>query len=826
MSQIITVTFAQGQYEAVADQPLAQWAYGQKLKFVGLELPAAYAVDFSNWEFQGDSIQRIGNADGVAVPTEILTSGRNVYAFIWITDANSGRRRYMAMARVIPGPGPDPEEPNPQESSEISEVLAELNAAVETAEDAASRGPQIRDGYWYTWNAESQEYENTDVPSTGNKIWWTTSNISTIPGSRYVVLLPNLNGPAGVSPAVSDLVVGPAPNTSGSATYLYYIFSIDTALQQVILKSIGSIKGAQGDPGNDGYSPEVTITEIDGGHRVTITDEEHPQGQTFDVMDGQGGSGSSDYDDLTNKPQIAGVTLRGDKSLADLGIAPAGAYVKPSGGIPKSDLASDVQNSLSVVIDFEYVGLDSDGTTQILSTNVTPSEINSAYQAGRVVMARYADGEIIMPLCAVGEGLTMVIFAAEFNGSEEMIWSEDLTDNAVWYYGSTYMIPPLLRPGHADDGKIQVANNGVWTAAQPTIPTGQLDNTSTATVMTATVPGITELRDGVCVWLTNGVVASASGVTLNINALGAKPIYNSLSGAVVTTTFVAASTYLFVYNSTRVTGGCWDMVYGYDANTTYTPAKLGQGYAVCSTAAATAAKTASISSYALTAGGIVAIKFANDVPAGATLNISSKGAKAIYYKGAAITAGVIKAGDTVTMIYSTYYHVLSIDRDVDTLPPSPSDDTPSYIVDDGASPGTSTEYARADHTHLLGLATFETLLENLPAANVPVILYDANNNGVVIQQSPQNLMNIYRHQPKLNLTLIVPPNYNNYPVIFTVSSLNTTTGELHLTGITGGVLYEATLLPGLDPIDNDGIAMVGTMTTTNLALPNAQGVSF
>ena len=104
------------------------------------------------------------------------------------------------------------------------------------------------------------------------------------------------------------------------------------------------------------------------------------------------------------------------------------------------------------------------------------------------------------------------------------------------------------------------------------------------------------------------------------------------------------------------------MYYGYDANTTYTPAKLGFGYTTCSTAAATAAKTAALSSYALNTGGIVVVKFTNAVPANATLNINSKGAKAIYYKGAAITDGVIKAGDTVTMIYSTYYHVLSIDR--------------------------------------------------------------------------------------------------------------------------------------------------------------------
>lgn len=34
----------------------------------------------------------------------------------------------------------------------------------------------------------------------------------------------------------------------------------------------------------------------------------------------------------------------------------------------------------------------------------------------------------------------------------------------------------------------------------------------------------------------------------------------------VTTLFSAASTFLFVYNSTRVSGGCWDMYYGYNAN--------------------------------------------------------------------------------------------------------------------------------------------------------------------------------------------------------------------------------------------------------------------
>lgn len=195
------------------------------------------------------------------------------------------------------------------------------------------------------------------------------------------------------------------------------------------------------------------------------------------------------------------------------------------------------------------------------------------------------------------------------------------------------------------------------------IPMGAVDSTSTDTAFTASVGGITELRDGVLVWLTNGVVTSAAGCTLDINGLGAKPIYNSIAAATATTTmFNINYTMLFVFNSTRVTGGCWDMVYGYDSNTTYTPVKLGFGYATCSTAAATAAKTASLSSYTLTVNGLVAVKFSYDVPASATLNINSKGAKAIYYKDAAITAGVIKGGDTALFVYSTYYRLLAIDH--------------------------------------------------------------------------------------------------------------------------------------------------------------------
>ena len=100
------------------------------------------------------------------------------------------------------------------------------------------------------------------------------------------------------------------------------------------------------------------------------------------------------------------------------------------------------------------------------------------------------------------------------------------------------------------------------------IPYGECDSTSTSTNFTATVPGVYELTDGTCMWLKNGVVTSASGFTINVNGLGAKPVYSNMAAATRDTTlFNISYTMLFVYDSDRVEGGCWVCYRGYDSNT-------------------------------------------------------------------------------------------------------------------------------------------------------------------------------------------------------------------------------------------------------------------
>lgn len=99
-------------------------------------------------------------------------------------------------------------------------------------------------------------------------------------------------------------------------------------------------EGPQGEPGAagaDGYSPTVAITEITGGHRVTVTDKNGAH--NFDVMDGEDGEGSSiTVDSALSDSSTNPVQNKVVKKALD----GKGTYTKPSGGIPASDLASGV----------------------------------------------------------------------------------------------------------------------------------------------------------------------------------------------------------------------------------------------------------------------------------------------------------------------------------------------------------------------------------------------------------------------------------------------------------------------------------------------------
>ena len=174
-------------------------------------------------------------------------------------------------------------------------------------------------------------------------------------------------------------------------------------------------------------------------------------------------------------------------------------------------------------------------------------------------------------------------------------------------------------------------------------------------------------------------------------------------------------------------------------------------YGTCSTAAATAAKVIACTGFTLVTGATIHVKFAvTNTAANPTLNVNSTGAKAIYYRGAAITADYLAADRTYEFVYNGTQYELVGDINTDTnttytnfvksgssaksgLVPAPSTTagTTKYLREDGTwqtppnttySPATTSAnglMSAADKTKLNGIADGATT--NTPSTTTPQV---------------------------------------------------------------------------------------------------------
>ena len=135
----------------------------------------------------------------------------------------------------------------------------------------------------------------------------------------------------------------------------------------------------------------------------------------------------------------------------------------------------------------------------------------------------------------------------------------------------------------------------------------------------------------------------------------------------------------------------------------------------CSTAAGTAAKVVSCTGFVLASGSRITVKFTTtNTAANPTLNVNSTGAKAIMYRGVAISAGYLAANRVYTFIYdgTDYELVGDINTDTDTTYSTGTASTAGltrlYTSTGSATNGTMTQKAITDalagkssssHTH-------------------------------------------------------------------------------------------------------------------------------
>lgn len=246
--------------------------------------------------------------------------------------------------------------------------------------------------------------------------------------------------------------------------------------------------------------------------------------------------------------------------------------------------------------------------------------------------------------------------------------------SAIYTHAKIYPCPVLEYDIEPTANSGNLINSGNIKKAIDVAPRFYLGTCSTAgnvAIKQVDIPNFpTQLVNGVETPIVGSVIAvkfsnndanSYNQKKIKVNNTSAYGVWYDSSEYTITlatqTIFGKENKYVYyVFDGTR-----WVWVnHGFDS--TYTPISLGFGYAYCDTAAATAAKTATLSTYNLEKGGLVVVNFKYDVPAQATLNINSKGAVQIQFQDKRIAAGVIKAGDKCLFIYNGKYMLIAIDR--------------------------------------------------------------------------------------------------------------------------------------------------------------------
>lgn len=132
---IITANFSGGGTSATT-APLWQWDYGQMLCITGIDLPAAFEVHFSTNKTGGVSTVAVGADGQVTIPNDLLTIGKNLNAWIYLSDAQGeGETEYSILIPVKARPMP--ETYDAEVTGEFDDVVRQVSEYAETAQTAA-----------------------------------------------------------------------------------------------------------------------------------------------------------------------------------------------------------------------------------------------------------------------------------------------------------------------------------------------------------------------------------------------------------------------------------------------------------------------------------------------------------------------------------------------------------------------------------------------------------------------------------------------------------------------------------------------------------------
>ena len=184
VDNILRVNF--GKELKIKSRPLYQYDYGQKLKFLDLNLPAAYEVHFSNYE-HGTATVTVATSNEVAIPDVYLQTGLNIFVWLYLhAGQNDGETEYMLTIPVIRRAAILDTEPTPQEQSVITQTIAALNSAASTISASSSAAAQAAlDAETYRGTTRYYMERTQEYKEAADAAY---AQISTAIGSGYITL--------------------------------------------------------------------------------------------------------------------------------------------------------------------------------------------------------------------------------------------------------------------------------------------------------------------------------------------------------------------------------------------------------------------------------------------------------------------------------------------------------------------------------------------------------------------------------------------------------------------------------------------------------------
>ena len=323
--------------------------------------------------------------------------------------------------------------------------------------------------------------------------------------------------------------------------------------------------------------------------------------------------------------------------------------------------ANSVQSSMSISLnggDTEDTDLFTFDGSEDKTINITPASIGAATSghthAGTGVTGLTANRALVSN--SSGQLVVSAVTSTELgyldgvtSAIQTQLNNKAASNHTHNYAGSSSVGGPATSANQVNSDLVVRLNGGTTEGTNQFTFNGSGDKTiniTPASIGAAAASHGTHVTYGTSAPLANGTASAGSAASVS-RSDHRHPLQTTVSGNAGTATRLATA---------RTIDG---VSFNGSANITH--------FGTCSTAAATAAKVVSCTGFTLATGAIITVKFsATNTAANPTLNVNSTGAKAIMYRGSAISAGYLAANRVYTFVYDGTDYELIGDINTDT----------------------------------------------------------------------------------------------------------------------------------------------------------------